>query len=50
MPAFASAYWARDAALGTVSPADAAFTVGLRALMIDLQNLFDELTGSGDAH
>ncbi len=47
VPAFASAYWARDAALGTASPADAAFALGLRALMIGLQDLFDELTGSG---
>ena len=46
VPAFASAYAARAAALGTVPPADAAFAIGLTALVAGLRDHFRELMGS----
>ncbi|MGN6427667.1 TetR/AcrR family transcriptional regulator C-terminal domain-containing protein [uncultured Leifsonia sp.] len=46
VPAFASAYAARAAAIGDAPPADGAFAVGLNALLAGLRARFAELTAS----
>jgi hypothetical protein len=43
VPAFASAYAARAAAIGAAPPADGAFEVGLNALLAGLRARFAEL-------
>ncbi|ANF33370.1 hypothetical protein A0130_09270 [Leifsonia xyli] len=46
VPAFASAYGARSAALGEVAPADAAFETGLQAMLDGLRARFARLTAA----
>ncbi|MFP3466730.1 TetR/AcrR family transcriptional regulator C-terminal domain-containing protein [Leifsonia sp. SIMBA_070] len=46
VPAFASAYRARAVALGDAPPADAAFEIGLAALLEGLRTRYAELAGS----
>jgi len=48
VPAFASAYAARDRDLGATAPADAAFETGLTALLDGLRVRWSRLAAAAD--